>query len=262
MANYRPISEFYDAEYADQPMLRHDVGFFVAHLGNRRRDVLEIGCGSGRAAVPIACAGHRVVGFDIDTQMLRIAGARRKEAGLDESRLALFRADATNPRWPAKLRRRKFDLCCCFFNTFLAFGDPKGQEACLRAARSVLKPRGRLWIDVFNPNLQLIAGSIGGAHELEPTLFSLPDGRSVLRLTRLRGKPVRQVTEVTFEYQWFERGRRKRRSRRFEMAWIMPREMERLLRLCGFTIEKSWGDYDGGAVRDGCPRQIILAAGV
>ena len=260
MDPYRPISEFYDAEYADQALLRQDLGFFLAHLSRQKLDILEIGCGTGRAAVPIACGGHRVVGFDIDDGMLRIAQARRKEAGLDQSRLMLVRADATSPRWPGKLGRRKFDVCCCFFNTFLAFAKPQGQEACLTAVRSVLKPRGRLWIDIFNPDLELIAGSIGGAHELEPTLFSLPDGRSVMRLTRLQASPVRQVTLVTFDYQWFERGRRKRRSRRFEMAWIMPREMDRLLRLCGFQIKNAWGDYDGGPLKDGSPRQIICAA--
>src|SRR5688500_17234681 len=172
MSEYRPISEFYDAEYADQPMLRQDVGFFLSPLGSDPRDVLEIGCGTGRAAVPIAAAGHRVVGYDIDESMLQIAKARRNEAGLDESRLNIVHADATDADWPRKLGRRRFDVCCCFFNTFLAFAPPEAQETCLTAARSVLKRGGRLWLDVFNPNLELIAGSIGGVDELEPALFA------------------------------------------------------------------------------------------
>lgn len=260
MADYRPISEFYDAEYVDQPMLRHDVAFFLTRIGARKCNVLEIGCGTGRAALPIACEGHRVVGMDIDSGMLAIAKDRRRQAGLDDSQLSLVRADATSGRWPARIGRRGFDVCCCFFNTFLAFAAPRGQESCLMSARSVLKGRGRLWIDIFNPNLELIAGSIGGADELEPTLFTVPDGRSVMRLTKLKASTVRQVTQVTFEYQWFERGRKKRRSRHFEMAWIMPREMERLLRLCGFRIDDVWGDYDGSALKDNSPRQIISAA--
>ena len=259
MAEYRPISEFYDAEYADQAMLKQDVGFFLAHAGDEALDVLEIGCGTGRAAVPIACQGHRVVGFDVDDGMLAIAAARRGEAGLDETRLSLVAADATDPAWPRRLGNRRFDVCCCFFNTFLAFASPESQETSLAAARSVLKPGGRLWLDIFNPNLELIAGSVGGADELEPTLFALPDGRSVMRLTKLRAATVRQVTQVTFDYEWFEHGRRKRRSRRFEMAWIMPRELERLLRLCGFRIEQAWGDYDGTALKDASPRQIVSA---
>lgn len=259
MPEYRPICEFYDAEYADHPMLRQDVGFFLAQAAGRKLNILEIGCGTGRAAVTMAREGHRVVGFDIDRGMLSIARERREQAGLDDSRLSYFRADATSLRWPGKLGRRRFDVCCCFFNTFLALAAPDGQETCLKAARSVLKPRGRLWLDIFNPNLEIIAGSIGGARDLEPTLFFLPDGRSVMRLTSLRASTVRQVTQVSFEYEWFERGRRKRLARRFEMAWIMPREMQRLLRLCGFRINEVWGNYDGGALRDASPRQIISA---
>src|SRR5688500_5633300 len=215
MTEYRPISEFYDAEYGDKGMLKQDVGFFLAHAGSGPLDVLEIGCGTGRAAIPIALEGHRVVGFDVDESMLDIAASRRAEAGLDEARLRFVAADATDPAWPRRLGKARFDACCCFFNTFLAFASPEGQETSLTAARSVLRPGGKLWLDIFNPNLELIAGSIGGADELEPTLFALPDGRSVMRLTKLKAATVRQVTQVTFDYEWFERGRKKRRSRRF-----------------------------------------------
>ena len=259
MAEYRPLAEFYDAEYADHAMLKQDVGFFLSHAGPDPLDILEIGCGTGRAAMPIATEGHRVVGFDVDEAMLEIARARRDEAGLDERQLDFVLADATEPGWSSKLGRRRFDVCCCLFNTFLALSTPPGQETCLLEARRLLRPGGRLWLDVFNPNLELIAGSIGGADELEPTLFALPDGRSIMRLTKLKAATVRQVTQVTFEYQWFERGRKKRRSRRFEMAWIMPRELERLLRLCGFRVEQVWGDYDGSDLRDSSPRQIVSA---
>ena len=43
------------------------------------------------------------------------------------------------------------------------------------------------------------------------------------------------------------------------MTWITPREMERLLRLCGFRVERVWGDYDGSDLDDDSPRQIVLA---
>lgn len=259
MADYRPISDFYDAEYNDLPMLRHDVGFLLAHLGEEPRDVVEIGCGTGRAALPLACEGHRVVGFDIDEGMLAIAEARRAGTNLDEGRLRFVHADATEEAWAARVGRRRFDVCCCLFNTFLSLHAPEAQEACLSGARAALRPGGRLWLDVFNPNLELIAGSIGGAGELDPALFALPDGRSVMRLTKLKASTARQITHVTFDYEWFERGRRKRRSRRFDMTWIMPREMERLLRLCGFEVEQVWGDYDGSPLTDRAPRQIISA---
>ena len=255
---YRAIPAFYDAEYAEQEMLRQDYSFFLKQVDGE--DVVEIGCGTGRAAVEIALAGRRVVGFDVDAKMLKRAEKRRDAAGLDAERLALVKADATSEKWPARLPKgREYDAVCCFFNTFLAFAKPEHQEACLRAAHSVLKPGGRLWLDVFNPDLSQILGGVGGADDLEPTLFALPDGRTVLRTTSLYSDLARQVQHVGFAYEWFEKGKKKRADRSFDMAWITPREMGRLLRLCGFQIVEMWGDYDGSELEDDSPRQIVLA---
>ena len=261
-SEYRAIADFYDAEYAAEEMLRQDYGFFLEQIGGEGMDVLEIGCGTGRAAVEIAAAGHNVVGFDVDAKMLKLAKAKRDAAGLDADQLAFVKADATDETWPAKLPkdRREFDAVCCFFNTFLAFARPEQQEACLRAAASVLRPGGALWLDVFNPDLALVATSIGGAHEMEPTLFKLPDGRAVLRLTSAYANLTKQVQHVAFRYEWFDaKGKRRVAERAFDMAWITPREMGRLLRLCGFRVEEVWGDYDASPLDDESPRQIVLA---
>jgi elongation factor P hydroxylase len=67
------------------------------------------------------------------------------------------------------------------------------------------------------------------------------------------------VQRVTFDYRWHEAGRLKKARRRFEIAWIMPRELERLLRMSGFAVEQTWGDYDGSPLGDRSPRQIVRA---
>lgn len=248
---YRAITEFYDAEYADLDILGPDVEFFLAQIGDQPLSVVEIGCGTGRATRRIAAGGHRAVGFDVDAGMLKIA--REKGGGPN-----YVEADATDEDWPNAVDGH-LDVACCFFNTFLAFADPEDQEACLGAAHRALRPGGVLWLDIFHPNLELIVGSVGGADELEPDLFYLPDGRTVLRTTSLYADVTRQVQHVTFTYQWFEQGRRQEAHRGFNMTWIMPRELDRLLRLCGFEIEETWGDYDGGPVDDDAERQIVKA---
>lgn len=248
---YRAISEFYDAEYADLDILGPDVAFFLEEVGDRPLNVVEIGCGTGRATRPILEAGHRAVGFDIDPHMLAIA--RSHDGGGK-----YVEADAGKVDWP-EATGTGFDACCCFFNTFLALADAGAQEACLRGAHAALKPGGLLWLDLFNPNLELIVGSVGGADELEPDLFHLPDGRTVLRTTSLYADLTRQVQHCTFHYQWFEQGERQEAHRSFDMAWITPRELDRLLRLCGFEIEETWGDYDGNPVTDEAERQIVKA---
>ncbi len=251
-SDYREISEFYDQEYPELDLLGPDVACFLQHVDGPR--VVEIGCGTGRASRAIAAAGREVVGFDIDQAMLDIA----HQHGGDVSYVT---ADATDDGWH-EATGGDFDAACCFFNTFLALVDPAGQEACLRGAHAALRPGGRLWLDIFHPNLELILATVGGEDELEPDLFYLPDGRTVLRTTSIYADITQQVQHVTFHYSWYVNEQRVERSRSFDMTWIMPRELERLLRICGFELVESWGDYDGNEIDDDSERQIVLAVRV
>src|SRR5262245_58843900 len=50
--------------------------------GAHRRRVLDLGCGAGRNAIPLARAGWDVVGTDLSWPMLRSAAERIEEEGL------------------------------------------------------------------------------------------------------------------------------------------------------------------------------------
>ena len=71
--HYRAIPDYYDEENAHYQMLQQDVPFFLNRLGHHRLQVLELAVGTGRAAIPIAQAGHRVVGVDYAQEMLDAA---------------------------------------------------------------------------------------------------------------------------------------------------------------------------------------------
>ena len=62
-----------------------------------------------------------------------------------------------------------------------------------------LRPRGRFWIDIFNPDLRLTAEN--KLINLEPTAFFVPSlGRAVFRVTDIqRSGP--QTDRVVFRYQ-------------------------------------------------------------
>ena len=74
---------------------------------------MELAVGTGRAAIPIAQAGHRVVGVDYAADMLAIASRKRDAVGLGEKELTLIEADMLK----LDLGER-FDRVCVFFNTF------------------------------------------------------------------------------------------------------------------------------------------------
>jgi SAM-dependent methyltransferase len=254
---YSAIAEYYDAEYAASPILQLDVPFFLGHLPSRKSlRVLEIACGTCRAAIPIAQAGHRVVGIDIAADMLERARQKRDAVGLRPRQLELIRQDALTLNLPG----RRFDWAAIFFNTFLNFTTLSQQDRLLERVRSHLAPkRGKLWIDVFQPNLELLSKPESKGHDA--TIFHVPAlNRTVQRSADIVRDPSRQVQRVTFNYQWFDDfGQDHHERREFELTFIFPRELQLLLERHGFDVEAIYGDYDGSRLNADSPRMIALA---
>lgn len=255
MGRYRAIAEYYDAEYADSAMLKEDVPFFLGHLPVGRQQVLELAAGTGRAAIPIAQAGHRVVGVDVDRSMLRIFKRKCESAGLGASKVELIQRDILK----LELGRR-FDWVCLFFNTFLNFTTLDRQDALLRVVRRHLRPRGRFWMDIFQPDLHLLSQE--RSIDLEPSIFFVPTlNRTVMRTTEIQPNPARQSQIVTFHYRWIDQaGEEHKEKNRFELTYVFPRELRILLERNDLKIERMYGDYDGSRLSADSPRMIALCA--
>ncbi len=251
MPQYRANPLFYDAEYDGMKMLQNDVAFFLDHLPKKRQKVLEVAVGTGRCAIPIAQAGHQVAGFDIDERMLRLARQKRDAVGLRESDLKLIQADALKFR-----AKEKFDWVCIFFNTFLAFTTLRQQDQFLQNVRRHMKPKGNLWLDIFNPDLARLAKP--RQRRVEPRFFFVPGlGRTVCSWTDIDRDPGRQVQRITFHYQFFdEHGVEHREKNVFDLAFVFPRELELLLDRNGLRIRKLYGNYDGSDLQSDSPRMI------
>jgi SAM-dependent methyltransferase len=250
---YRAIAEYYDAENADQPVLEQDLPFFMGQLPERRQTILELAVGTGRAAIPLAQAGHRVVGVDYAAEMLAIARRKRDAMGLGDRQLALVRGDLLKRGLDLKAR---FDWVCIFFNSFCGFPTLEQQDRVLSFARRHLKPRGRFWIDVFQPDLSVLSKPVSRA--MDPTLFHVPSlDRTVLKTTEIRQSPEAQVQHVTFHYTWVDaRGVTRKQTTKFDGTYIFPRELRILLERNGLRIEHLWGDYDASPLDANSPRMI------
>lgn len=251
---YRAIASFYDDEYADLEMLHRDVGYLLSRLPRKRVDVLMLACGTGRAAIPVAQAGHHVLGVDVDAQMLDIAQTKSHFAGLAAKQIGFEQHDL----FSMKLGRT-FDVAAILFNSFLMFTTLDEQDRVLLNIRNALRPRGRLFIDVFNPDLARIADdeAINAGVSL---FFSRELGLAVQRLTHVRATDRPQVRETEFEYRWFDaKGRAKKRSIKFELTYFFPRELTMLLERNGFEVQSIAGDYRGRPVTAASERIIVEA---
>ena len=251
MKRYRAIAEYYDPEGERLRMLKEDVPFLIRHLPRRPQRILELAVGTARAAIPLAQAGHRVVGVDYAPDMLAIARRKRDAVGLTDEQLLLMKADVRRLNL-----HDKFDRVMIVFNTFLGFTTLEQQDRVLQVVRKHLRPTGRFWLDIFNPDLSLL--SQARSHDLDASVFHVPRyDRTVFRSVDVRRDMARQWMEVTFNYRWFDpHGRQRREKTVFEMTVIYPRELRLLLERNGFAIDELWGDYDGSVLKAGSPRMI------
>lgn len=248
---YRAIASFYDAEYEHLDYLRQDVPFLMKHIretgGWKGKRVLELAVGTGRAAIPLAQDGNTVLGVDYDPEVLAIAKRKRDFVGLTDKQVKLVKGDARKFR--SKDGQGRFDWCVILFNTLLAFTTLKEIDEVMETARWHLRRGGRLWVDVFNPDLAMLAET--RSYGLDPVTFHVPapdgPGLTVSRVTDVEDAGP-QVRRVTFIYRWFEDGEQVEETRSFEMTWMMPREVVMHFERHGFEVEGLWGDFEGGEV--------------
>lgn len=127
---------FYDIENGDTCELA-----LLGRLAGAAGSVLDLGCGTGRLAVPLAAGGRRVVGVDPAGAMLDVA--RRKAGG---AAVAWVRGDARC----LELGER-FDLVLLGGHTFQVFLSEQERLAVLGTIARHLAPAGRFVFDSRNP---------------------------------------------------------------------------------------------------------------
>jgi SAM-dependent methyltransferase len=252
---YKANADYYDAEYEHSPMLQCDVPFFLGHLPARKRlRVLDVACGTGRASIPIAQAGHRVVGIDYDQGVLDRAIFKRDSGGISTRQLRFVKQNALR----IDLAER-FDWATIFFNTFLNFTTLQQQDELLRGIHRHLRPRGRLWIDIFQPNLDILRKP--ESRSIDTYMFYVPAlDRTIQRSIDVKRDPSRQVQRVTFHYRWFDgAGVEQHQTSEFDLTFLFPRELQLLMERNGFELERIYGDYDGSELNADSPRMIAMA---
>jgi SAM-dependent methyltransferase len=137
------IADDYDDYFAFNSLFETDMA--VLHRQFPRPGlVADLGCGTGRALVPLVRAGHRGLAVDLSDHMLRIVQAKALDEGLpiDCLRANLVELDA--------VADRSVDYAMCMFSTLGMIQGRKNRRRALDHARRILKPGGRFVLHVHN----------------------------------------------------------------------------------------------------------------
>ncbi|ELY93908.1 type 12 methyltransferase [Natrialba hulunbeirensis JCM 10989] len=157
--SFDSIAPFYDAVHTQQA----DIDFYRDLALECDGPVLEVGCGTGRIYLELRRAGVDVTGIDVSADSL---DALRDKAAQDDLAVDVRQADMrTFDPEPG----REYDLVIIPFRAFLYLQTVDDRLAALESLHSALGPDGRLALNAFVPDPEIVAEHYGEwrARELE-----------------------------------------------------------------------------------------------
>lgn len=250
------LAAIYDAIYAG----RDDAGFWktmaVAADGG---PILELGCGSGRVLLPLARAGYEISGLDLSAAMLARCRAKVDAEPPDvHDRVRLVAADMTSFDLG-----RGFAAILCPFAGFQQLRTVEEQLACLERCRAHLLPRGRLVLDLPNPDPAPASWARDEAADGEGTaqVVDWTAGRRIRWWMTVVGydHPL-QVNQCEVTYEIIEAdGALRRITETISLRYTFRYELEHLLVRAGFRIIALYGDYDGSPFGGESTALIVVA---
>jgi 2-polyprenyl-3-methyl-5-hydroxy-6-metoxy-1,4-benzoquinol methylase len=147
MIDHNNLEEFndpanYNIEESERAALR--VQFYADLAQELGGPVLEIACGTGLVALPIAARGLPVTGVDLARPMLAYARAKAQQQGLA---IDLMEADARQLHFD-----KQFSFIFLTGNAFQAFLQRADQELLLASIKRHLAPHGIFAFETRNPS--------------------------------------------------------------------------------------------------------------
>ncbi len=156
----------------------------------RRAKVLDLACGPGRFAIPLAKRGYRVVGLDLSPIYLEQARAKAQEQGLE---VEFVQGDMRCIPFEGE-----FDAVVNLFTSFGYFELEDEHLQVLREIRKSLKPGGRILMETANREWLIRHFQAHDWHEfpdfilLEEREFKAEQSRLDAKWTKLYGDGTRK----------------------------------------------------------------------
>lgn len=217
---------YYDIIYQDKD---YDVECdFVEQIWRRfspekPRTLLDLGCGTGGHAIPLAIRGYRVTGVDVSSAMIALA---RQKAQLQNLQVA-FHISAME----GMELQQKFDTAVCMFNTINYVVEDVALQKTLSNIRRHLLPGGLFLFDFRN--------GVPSLRSYSPTNVKWMNRKNlrILRLSETKLDAIEQLFYTTYTCLIFDGDRliKEFRDEHVVRFHFLP-EIRHYLREAGFEI--------------------------
>jgi SAM-dependent methyltransferase len=242
---YQAFAQVYDRLMKDMPYedwLRFTRAYWERH-SFRPVTVVELGCGTGNIAVPLARDGYQVTGIDLSEDMLAAAQAKTAQSG-------------TSARWILQDMREwglgfPVDAVVSFCDSLNYLTEPEDIRAAFRRTFEGLAPGGRFLFDLHPPaTLRRYAADQPFAQQEDEIAYLWTCGWEEERL------------EIEHLLTVFVRGEDGRYDRidewQVQRAYPLERIVEWLLE-SGFADVECFADFAFAAPRDDAVRWFVGA---
>ncbi|PCD85092.1 SAM-dependent methyltransferase [Lysinibacillus fusiformis] len=227
----------YDALYANY---QDDLHYIQRYLGTKKDPIIELACGTGRIAIPLATHGIPVFGIDLHEGMIQHAIEKAQKQDVE---VQFIVQDCTQLQLPIITK-----FMYMTGNSFQHFLTNDSQNALLQSVKKHLQPGGEFLFDTRNAILNEL--SVIDEYE-EQTVTS--NGEQRITFHREEYNPVTQILTCHAVHQ--QGGITYEDS--ILLRYTYPLEMMRLLQQNGFELIHLYGTWQKHEYHAQSPSMII-----
>ncbi|MFT7827007.1 class I SAM-dependent methyltransferase [Priestia megaterium] len=227
-----------------------DVAFLLTEAAHKSGIILDLACGTGRATIPLAKAGHSLIGVDIHPPMLQEAQKKAEALKLSVKWVA---QDCT------KLDLKvKSDFIYIVGNSFQHFLTNEEQHAFLRSVHTHLNEGGTFIVGIRFPSIEELTST--EAEEYWKSYQDSDSGYTTDVYINSHYDAIKQIQHnlTTRKIRDYDKTIIKEITTKIDLRYTFPKEMEHLLTRSGFMITSVYGDWKKSALTNQSTQMIYV----
>ncbi|MFZ7119621.1 MAG: class I SAM-dependent methyltransferase [Eubacteriaceae bacterium] len=240
MGFYEEISNYYDYIF---PVGKEQMNFIENNIGNQPKKVLDIACGTGGYSIELAKKGYDVTAVDLDFQMIQKI---INKADSLELKINVLQGNMLELK---EIANDNYDLAFCIGNSLVHLNNKEEIELFLRGIKTLLKKDSKLIIQIINYD-RIISQHIKSL----PQIVNTEVGLIFKRLynydeykNKIYFKTILNINGKSIENEII-------------LLPLLSKDLEEILKLCGFEILEFFGDFRGSKFEREKSLMLVIVA--